>query len=206
MATNNLILKISNSRKNILDILEIHQGYDVSAYKNFSINEIDAMYSNEQLDIMVQHKTTGVKTYVKYYVSRKFMPNALENISSQMFEDTLSKNDTLILIILDEPNDGMLSQLNHLFKNKGVFVVIHNIKRLQYNILDHELVPSMSILSSVEVEWLMKDTNLTSLKQLPEISRFDPQALAMSMRPGQVGVFARKSVTTLENNYYRICA
>ena len=165
MATNNLILKISNSRKNILDILEIHQGYDVSAYKNFSINEIDAMYSNEQLDIMVQHKTTGTKTYVKYYVSRKFMPNALENISSQIFEETLSKDDTLILIILDEPNDGMLSQLNHLFKNKGIFVVIHNIKRLQYNILDHELVPSMNILNTVDVERLMKDMNLTSLKQ-----------------------------------------
>jgi DNA-directed RNA polymerase subunit H (RpoH/RPB5) len=155
---------------------------------------------------MVQHKTTGTKTYVKYYVSRKFMPNALENISSQIFEETLSKDDTLILIILDEPNDGMLSQLNHLFKNKGIFVVIHNIKRLQYNILDHELVPSMNILNTVDVERLMKDMNLTSLKQLPEIRRFDPQALAMSMRPGQVGVFARKSVTTLENNYYRICA
>ena len=44
------------------------------------------------------------------------------------------------------------------------------------------------------------DTN-----QLPEISRFDPQALAMCMRPGQVCKFERESSTALFYNYFRIC-
>ena len=41
--------------------------------------------------------------------------------------------------------------------------------------------------------------------QLPEISRFDPQALALCIRPGDVCKFIRNSSTALEYNYYRIC-
>ena len=41
--------------------------------------------------------------------------------------------------------------------------------------------------------------------QLPEISRFDPQALAMCLRPGQICKFERDSATALKYEYYRIC-
>ena len=56
MSSNNTVLEISNSRKNILSILEKHQGYDVSDYAEFSMHEIDAMITNNQLDMLVQHK------------------------------------------------------------------------------------------------------------------------------------------------------
>ena len=206
MTSNNTILKISNSRRNILEILELYQGYDVSAYKNFSINEIDAMYSNEQLDMLVKHKEEDKKTYVKFYVNKTLRNNVLDNMISTLFdEEQLREKDNLIVIVLDEPNDSLCTHVNHLFKKKGIFVVVHNIKRLQYNILQHDFVPEMTIMNTDDIEELNTKYNLTSITQLPEINRFDPQALAMSMRPGDVGVFSRKSVTTLENNYYRIC-
>jgi len=206
MTSNNTILKISNSRRNILEILELYQGYDVSAYKNFSINEIDAMYSNEQLDMLVKHKEEDKKTYVKFYVNKTLRNNVLDNMISTLFdEEQLREKDNLIVIVLDEPNDSLCTHVNHLFKKKGIFVVVHNIKRLQYNILQHDFVPEMTIMNTDDIEELKTKYNLTSITQLPEINRFDPQALAMSMRPGDVGVFSRKSVTTLENNYYRIC-
>lgn len=206
MTSNNTILKISNSRRNILEILELYQGYDVSAYKNFSINEIDAMYSNEQLDMLIKHKEEDKKTYVKFYVNKTLRNNVLDSIISTLFdEEQLREKDNLIVIVLDEPNDSLCTHVNHLFKKKGIFVVVHNIKRLQYNILQHDFVPEMTIMNTDDIESLKTKYNLTRLTQLPEINRFDPQALAMSMRPGDVGVFSRKSVTTLENNYYRIC-
>lgn len=43
MSSNNIIHRISNSRKNILDILEKSQGYDTSDYKEFNLHEIDSM-------------------------------------------------------------------------------------------------------------------------------------------------------------------
>lgn len=205
MATNNLILQLSNARKNILDILYYHQDYDISSYKNFSISEIDAMYTNEQLDMLCQKAGGGNKTYVKFYVNKTLRANMIDSIATNLYEDVLKKNDTLIIIVLDEPNESICTYLNHIWKNKGIFIVIHNIKRLQYNILEHDLVPHMTILNDEEVNKLKIDMNLTSVKQLPEIGRFDPQSLAMSVRPGNVCKITRKSVTSLENDYYRIC-
>jgi len=205
MATNNLILQLSNARKNILDILYYHQDYDISSYKNFSISEIDAMYTNEQLDMLCHKNNGGNKTYIKFYVNKTLRANMIDSIISNLYEEILKKDDTLILIVLDEPNDSICTHLNHIWKNKGIFIVIHNIKRLQYNILEHDLVPQMTILDDEEVNKLKIEMNLTSMKQLPEIGRFDPQALAMSVRPGNVCKLVRKSVTSLENNYYRIC-
>jgi DNA-directed RNA polymerase subunit H (RpoH/RPB5) len=40
---------------------------------------------------------------------------------------------------------------------------------------------------------------------LPEISRFDPQALVVGLRPGDICKIDRSSVTALNTNYYRIC-
>ena len=51
----------------------------------------------------------------------------------------------------------------------------------------------------------MKKYSLKDVKQLPEISRFDPQALAMCLRPGQICSLNRDSVTALNYKYYRYC-
>jgi DNA-directed RNA polymerase subunit H (RpoH/RPB5) len=40
---------------------------------------------------------------------------------------------------------------------------------------------------------------------LPEISRFDPQALAICLRPGDIVKFLRGSETAGTYNYYRVC-
>ena len=63
----------------------------------------------------------------------------------------------------------------------------------------------MLILDDKEKDELKIKYNLNSYKQLPEISRFDPQALAMSMRPGDIGKIERSSVTSLTYDYYRFC-
>ena len=117
MATNNLILQLSNARKNILDILYYHQDYDISSYKNFSISEIDAMYTNEQLDMLCQKAGGGNKTYVKFYVNKTLRANMIDSIATNLYEDVLKKND-LIIIVLDEPNESICTYLNHIWKNR----------------------------------------------------------------------------------------
>ena len=44
-----------------------------------------------------------------------------------------------------------------------------------------------------------------TVMDLPEISRFDPQALSLCLRPKQVIRIDRKSDTALEYKYYRVC-
>ena len=62
--SSNRILSIYNSRKNILEILE-SRGYEVDDYNLFSINEIDAMYKNNQLDMLLTNNKTSRTIYIK---------------------------------------------------------------------------------------------------------------------------------------------
>ena len=207
MSTNNRILRIYKSRATILKLLQ-KQGYNVTDYSEFSINEIDTMFTNKQLDMLVANENTDNKTYVKYYLDAKQVrPQYLDEIIEDLFlvESVLTKNDTLVIIIDGEPNETIISKVNYLYDHDGIFVVIHNIGRLQFNILEHSLVPPIKILSEGETAQIMKTYNLKDTTQLPEISRFDAQALAISMRPGQVCEIERKSVTVMKYNYYRVC-
>jgi len=191
-----------------LDILDDHQNYEVADYVNFSINEIDAMFSNDQLDMLLTRKSDGQKTYVKYYLTAKqIRPQNLDNIIEDLFfvESVLTKKDTLIIITEDEPNDTIQAKMEYLYNHDGIFIVIHNIQRLQFNMLEHSLVPFVDILSDEKTKEVMAKFNIKSLQQFPEIGRFDPQALALSLRPGQVAKFTRKSITALESEYYRVC-
>ena len=64
------VSKIYKSRKNLLNILE-KRGFDISDYNNFGINEIQAMYANKQLDMLLTEKNENKKIYVKYHVTSK---------------------------------------------------------------------------------------------------------------------------------------
>jgi DNA-directed RNA polymerase subunit H (RpoH/RPB5) len=207
-SSNNRILSIYKSRGTILEILSDNLGYDTTEYEAFSINEIDAMHSNSQLDMLLKHKDNERKVYIKYYLTAKqIRPQNLDDIIEDLFiiENVLTKEDTLVIITEDEPNDTITTKLKYLYDHDGIFVVIHNIRRLQFNILNHKLVPECTILQDKEIEELKKKHNITNPMQLPEISRFDPQALAMCLRPGNICEFKRTSATAMFYNYYRVC-
>ena len=206
-ASSNKILSVYNSRNTLVEILT-EKGYKTDDYSNFSINEVDAMYKNTQLDMLLTHSTNSRKVYIKYYLKAKQIKKPdLDDIIEDLYfiENVLTKEDCLIIVTEDEPNDTIVAKINYLYEHDGIFIVIHNIKRWQYNILTHTLVPKAKILSNAEVETLKQRFNLMSVKQLPEVSRFDPQSLAICLRPGEVCKYDRKSATALSTEYYRVC-
>ncbi len=205
--TSDRIASIYKSRNTILELLE-KQGYDVNDSAEFSINEIDAMYNAQQLNMFFTNQNTGKRVGVVYFIySKGLRSQNIDELLNEYFhiDDRLTKNDDLILICDDDQNDNIMNKVKYLFEHDGIFVNIMNIKRLQFNILEHEIVPKSRVLSDEETDNLKVQYNLKHLKQLPEISRFDPQAQAMCLRPGQVCEFKRKSVSALTTNYYRIC-
>lgn len=209
--TNGRIVSIYKSRKTMLELLE-RQGYQCDEYELFSMNEIDAMFKNSQLDMLVTHTVTNKKVYVKYHCSLKqtvkqIRPQNLDDIIEDLYvmDNVLTKEDDLIIIIEDEPNDTIVNKMRYIFDHDGVFVVIHNIKRLQFNILNHTRVPEMNILSSDDVVSFKKTFNIKDNSQIPEISRFDPQALVLCMRPGQICKINRHSTVAMDYIYYRAC-
>jgi len=205
--SSNNIMTIYNSRKTVLSQLE-EQGYTIGDYDMFSINEIDAMYRTNQLDMLVTRKTDGKKAYVKYLIKiKQLRKDNLDQLVEDLYEveQVLEKKDTLIVIVNEEPNDTIVTKIKYLYDHSGMFIVMHNIRRLQYDLLQHELVPYARIMTPEEVEELKLQYHISSISQLPEISRFDPQALALGLRPGEVIKIERKSNTAMNYNYYRYC-
>ena len=203
----NRILTIYKSRKTLIEQLE-SIGYNMSDYDQFSINEIDAMAMNDQLDMLVKRESDGNKAYIKYLLNiKQLRKDNLDQLIEDLYdiEAVLDKKDTLIVITNEEPNDPMVARMKYLFDYSNIFVVMHYIKRLQFNILHHELVPKAVVLSKEETNKVMEKYHIQTLDKLPEISRFDPQALVLTLRPGQVIQIYRKSNTALEYNYYRVC-
>jgi len=207
-----LISTVYTSRNVILDLMG-KQGYNVDDYSNFSISEVNSMKQNNQLDMLLEKKEENPATkrkqkiYIRYYLGKTIRPANLQEMIDDLFnlEEILKKEDTLFIIIKDEINETLTNELKHIWETDGIFIVIENIKRLQFNILDHDLVPEHSIVNESEVIEIMKKYNITDKIQFPDISRFDPVSRAIGLRPGQLCHIVRPSKTAIKANYYRIC-
>ena len=206
------ISTIYKSRKTVLELMT-KQGYGTEDYSNFSINEVNSMKQNNQLDMLLEKTTEDPTTrrknkiYIRYFLGKKMSPSNVNEMIEDLFlaEETLTKEDTLFIIIKDEMNDTMINELKHIWEKDQIFVIVESIKRLQFNILNHTLVPEHRVMNNDEVKTIMKKYNITELLQFPDISRFDPVARVIGLRPGQVCHIIRPSRTAITTDYYRVC-
>ena len=127
--TSSLISQIYKSRSVILELMK-YQGYDTSEYEGFSVNEVNTMKTNNQLDMILEQKKSpqyedksetkemsvtsenNKKIYIKYYLARALRPNNLQEMIDDLFivEEVLTKKDTLLVVVKDEINETMLIQ------------------------------------------------------------------------------------------------
>ena len=192
-----------------MDILT-RRGYDTAEYTNFNINEIHALVVNKQLDILLNYNKDNIdkKIYIKYYLDKTIRPSNIHDFIDDIFniEQILTKKDDLFIIIKDEPNDTLLKLQTSIYAHEKIFVNIINIDRLQFNILDHILVPKHRILTTEEANQIKKKYNITDNNMFPEISRFDPVSQVMGIRPTELFEIERSSKTAITNKFYRICS
>ena len=207
-----IISTVYTSRNIILDLMG-KQGYNIEDYGNFSVNEVNSMKQNNQLDMLLEKKEENPvtkrknKIYIRYYLGKTIRPSNLQEMIDDLFnlEEILKKDDTLFIIIKDEINETLTNELKHIWESDGIFIVVENIKRLQFNILDNNLQPKFNIVPESEVDKIMKKYNITDKIQFPDISRFDPVSRAIGLRPGQLCHIVRPSKTAIKADYYRIC-
>ena len=241
------ISRLCNARKILLELLS-SRGYDVDGYANFGVNEVNAMYTHKQLDMLVEIKgepkskgskskgdkgekgnkgkdkddeKENKKTYVKFHLEKTLNVSHINDLIEDLYvlgvggeiggtglsananDTVLTEKDTLVIITKQEIKT-MNQVLNQLFL-QGRFIVLLSLDRLQFNILNHQYVPSHTILSDNEVDEMMKKYNVREKSQLPDISRYDPVALAIGMRPGEVCKIDRPSKSAISSLYYRVC-
>ena len=207
-----LISKIYKSRNILLEILK-DRGYSVDDYTDFSVTEVQAMYNNKELDMLLEHSTQknsndeNKKLYVKYHLTTRLGSSHIYDYVDDLFdiEEVLTSEDDLIIISKDKTNQTIRDLVEQLFIKDKKFVNIYNFHDYLFNVLDHEMQPTFRILSKDEKQEIMKRYNIVKDKEFPDISRFDPVSQAIGVRPGQLIEITRSSPTAVKSLYYRIC-
>ena len=204
MTSSESILNIYKSRNTLIEILQQRE-FNVDDYNEFSINEINVMFNNNQLDLLLENSNN--KIFVKYYLGKSLRPNNITEFVEDLFnlEEILNKNDELLIISKDDINDSIKSTLIQLWETNQIYVNIININRLQFNILNHVFVPEHYVLSNEEKNVVYKKSNITEDSKMPEISRFDPVSCVIGLRPNQLCKIIRPSKTAITSDFYRLC-
>lgn len=195
------------------------RGFDVSDYDDFSTHEVHNMVLNKQMNMLIQRVKEDEAGYSGHLAKRVYVHYMLDTLSlrdnklydlvDEMFqvEQVLDKDtgDEIILILPSEPNDTIVKTINYIYNKDGILVRALYMKRLLFDVTEHELVPPHRLLTSSQTQSLLDTYYLTTTKQIPEISMYDPVAQAIGMRPGDVCEITRPSKTSIEAKYYRVC-
>lgn len=211
--SSSLISSVYKSRMVLLELMK-SIGYNTDDYGDFSVNEVNSMFTNKQLDMLLEQREDDVdlkkkkKIYIRYHLAKTLRTEeGLREMIDDLFniEEILTKDDILYIVIKDEVNETLENLLKHIWEQDGIYIVVQSLKRLQFNILNHTYVPPHRVLGKQEEREMREKYNIMDDTQLPEISRFDPVAKAICIRPGEVCEIIRPSKTSINSYYYRIC-
>ncbi len=214
---------------NILDILKEAE-FDTSLYEGFDMTDVHCHLLNKTMDMVIEKRKSKKnagdggeaqgdgesrpsRVMVKYINPEDSKWKSMEPIIHSLFDENIldpNKNDAVILILTEEMNDSnkktVYLNLKQFYEKWGIYVVISTLDRLQFNILNHQLVPKHIVLSLEETDELKRKYGIKEIeKEIPEISRFDPVAQMILLRPGQVCKIIRDSKSASESLYYRVC-
>jgi DNA-directed RNA polymerase subunit H len=205
-SSSSFISKLHKSRGILLDILE-RRGFVTEDYKYFGISEIQMMFNNKQLDMLLENQKNKKKIYVKYHMSTLNQTKIYEYIDDiYHLEEMLKPTDELLIILKDQNINSTLEEImNFVYIKDKIFVNVRKIKNYLFNHLDHIYVPPHRIMTEQEKKIHYEKYKITDDNQLPEISRFDATASIIGLRPGELCEITRPSTTSILSKYYRLC-
>ena len=222
------ITSLYKSRVHLLSLLK-QQGYSVANYEGASMHEVHTMVKHNQLDMLVSttkddtvsHQVSGAmvgggsssghrigaKTAYIKYAMKKLQQKDVHNIIDDLFilDQVLTVDDVLIIVAKHAINETITQLLNQLWSQSGYFIIVFSLDQLQFNVLEHQYVPVHEIMDDEETKRVIRQYNITNYDQLPNISRYDPVAQAIGIRPGQICKITRPSKTSIISYYYRVC-
>lgn len=194
---------IFKARRTLCNHLE-ERGYDVSLYNKFNLNDISVLQDKEELNMEVKNED-GHTIRVIFSLNKTLRVKNISELIEEEYTIHLKENDDLIFIVKDDMNQTMKDYIKNLYYSEKRFVTLFYLPVLQFNILEHSFVPKHIVLSDDQKNNVYKQYNIQEDEMLPEISRFDPVAMVIGLRPGQLCRIIRTSKTAIQSDYYRIC-
>jgi DNA-directed RNA polymerase subunit H (RpoH/RPB5) len=135
------------------------------------------------------------------HLGRKPMHYSVYMEKNRLSKEEVIEEGAKFGIIVDE------NHLNKIVKEKKTKKAGRPQKKatiVEVNEIEEEEVEE-TVEEEKEVEELKKKYYLKDISLLPEISRFDPLALVLLLRPGQVIKMNKTSVTAMSCESYRVC-
>ncbi len=195
------------SRTTILEMLEM-RGYNVDAYRSFSLQEIRLAAENDTLNMFIANDRGG-HAIVHYHIMGKFSKNVMEYEVKQNLNEhsstRISSGDEIIFIVA-EPISETLEKATK-SRIDGVYVQVFHLPTIVINYTKHELVPYHRRVPETEHEALLKKLHIASKSSMATI-KYNEDAIAkfIGLKPGDIVEIHRKSETAGLYLYYRHCA
>ena len=213
----------------IYDIEEMDKLYELESTKNNPF-KFNGNGKGSACNFTLNHnKIKNHKLHVIYYNfqkqgNTKMMKTTIINRIDELYKNDIFQTTDNIILIINESikdtikiineelnlhlkeinNDKIKNDLGYTQRHFGN-VFIFNIKTLQYNILDHQIVPKHTIIrDDKDIQKILEISNC-NLDQLPVISKNDPVSKLKLGTNGDIFKIIRKSKTCGEDIYYRVC-
>ena len=198
---------LAKSRRYLLEALA-RRGFEVNQQEGFSVSAIHKMWQVGDLDMVLTNPTTGAKVAVRYHDTKALRANNITDYTDEYFNygGELGKGDELIIVCKEPPNDSVKKAIQGAWMHWDVYISAIPLELLQFPLLDHCLVPKHVVLSETDAASIRERYNIANASQLPTISRFDPVALLIGLRPGKICEISRPSKTSVVSLFYRICS
>jgi len=204
-------------------------GHMVEYLQSVSPGEVDRQFQDKELNFVVSGMTPGAHAgmgdvHVRFHIDKALRQGHIETLTKEIesmdkFGDKsgfLPERDTVVVVSKDMPNDSVKAAVSSAWIQKGIYIVVRGLAELQFNVLTHAKVPPHYKLKGPEdytitdpkVQELIKklfDADGKGKANLPGMSRFDPVAKAILMRPGDVCQILRPSENAGYYYYYRRC-
>lgn len=208
---------LMRSRCVILEMLEL-RGYDTSGLNFTPIsngkNPDPIKLKNSKSEIQV-HYDIMKKTQHKKIYNQDDGNGLIDNIVKERTSQDKKIDLTIIIILRDKSTPTINNAVQNAMIRYGIFVQIFDIRKLMYNITNHQIVPEHVRIYGDELKTLIhgEDSkpgllNLLHIKEiskLPHILESDPVAMFIGLRPGEICKVTRPSHSAGVHFVYRYC-
>lgn len=170
-------------------------------YTKVDFNTFNYLYINKKIDIYItKHSKIDKKLYIKF-TYEQYKPSLIKECINHINKEFLgNKNDKIILILNEKPNNTILK----ISKEKQYNMIdIFWIDILQFNITKHNFVPKHELVNDEELQKIMKKYNITNLLQFPIILKTDPVIKYYDFPQGCICKITRPSITVYTHVFYR---
>ena len=185
---------------------------EMLADRKIDISNLES-YSENELHIILSESNNSTKNgnifqikvnddiKIIYHMKSKFIKNDLKKFLSSVEKDENYKH--IIFIFKEKINNNNEKNIQDLLE--GMSYEMFPIKNLLFNITKHSYVPKHELLSTEDMNDIMKKYSIKNKSQFPIILKSDPVARYYDFKPGQLIKIYRSSTATGESITYRYC-